>query len=157
MAIDKFNGNLGNVNNFLFGGKKVEKEETKKTAPKENVPVGKPEAAAKTVNVADIQGKPISEIWGLYKLEEAKKVDTSDKAVAARAAQFFKAEPNIYALKDVSGIPPEIEGIDDDIAALLSPKERSFVAQVPPEQVGRISLGTVSEFDRMVALQPLQV
>lgn len=151
MAIDKFNGNLGNVNNFLFG-KKVEKEETKKAAPKENVPVGKPEAATETAQVADVKGKTINEIFGLYKLEEAKKVDTSDKAVAARAAQFFKSEPDIYALKQEAGIPAEVEGLDEDIAAFLSPKTLSFIAQVPAEQAERISTGTVSEYDRMIAL-----
>lgn len=152
MAIDKFNGNLGNVNNFLFG-KKIEKEETKKTAPKENVPVGQTQAAAETAKVDKTNlNLDANAIWGLHLTAQAKKVDTSDKAVEARASQFFKTEPDIYALKKEAGIPAEIEGIDDDIAEFLSPETLSFLAKVPPEQAERISNGTVNEFDRMIAL-----
>ena len=152
MAIDKFNGNLGNVNNFLFG-KKVEKEETKKTAPKENVPVGQTQAAAETAKADKTNlNLDANAIWGLHLTAQAKKVDTSDKAVEARASQFFKTEPDIYALKKEAGIPAEIDGIDDDIAEFLSPETLSFLAKVPPEQAERISNGTVNEFDRMIAL-----
>ena len=152
MAIDKFNGNLGNVNNFLFG-KKVEKEETKKAAPKENVPVGQTQAAAETAKTDKTNlNLDANAIWGLHLTAQAKKVDTSDKAVEATASQFFKTEPDIYALKKEAGIPAEIEGIDDDIAEFLSPETLSFLAKVPPEQAERISNGTVNEFDRMIAL-----
>ena len=152
MAIDKYNGNFGNVNNFLFG-KKVEKDETKKAAPKENVPVGQTQAASETAKVDKTNlNLDANAIWGLHLTAKAKKVDTSDKAVEARASQFFKTEPDIYALKQEAGIPAEIDGIDEDIAAFLSPKALSFLAQVPADQAERISSGTVNEFDKMIAL-----
>ena len=151
MAIDKFNGNLGNVNNFLFG-KKVEKEEPKKAAPKENVPVGQTQAAAESAKVDKTNlNLDANAIWGLHLTAQAKKVDTSDKAVEARASQFFKAEPDIYALKHEAGIPAEVEGLDEDIAAFLSPKTLSYIAQAPAEQAERIGAGAVDEYDKMIA------
>ena len=79
MAIDKFNGNLGNVNNFLFG-KKVEKEETKKAAPKENVPVGQTQAAAETAKTDKTNlNLDANAIWGLHLQHRLKRLTLPTK------------------------------------------------------------------------------
>lgn len=144
MAIDKFNGNLGNVNNFLFG-KKIEKEETKKTAPKENVPVGQTQAAAETAKADKTTNLNLdaNAIWGLHLTAQAKKVDTSKEATGARAAEFY-ASADFQALNKEFGI---YDDVDPEIGQFLSPKTLSYIANVSPEQRERIGADVLNNLD----------
>lgn len=147
-GIDKFNGNLGNVNGFLFG-KKVEKDDTQKTAAKKDVPVGQPQAAetAKVDNTTNLN-LDMNAILGLHLTTKGNKVDTSEKATATRAAEFY-ASADFQALNKEFGI---YDNIDPEIGQYLSPKTLSYIANTPTEQQERIGTDTVDQFDKMIAV-----
>lgn len=152
MGFDKINGNLGNVNGFLFG-KKVGKEEAAKAEAKKDVPVGQPQAAAETANIDKTNlNLDMNAIMGLHLTKQAGKVDTSEQATLARMERAFTQEPESYRLKQEFGIPAEIEGLDDDIAAFLPAKALAYIAKATPEIKERIGAASVNEFDRMVAM-----
>ncbi|MBS6603605.1 MAG: hypothetical protein KH301_07620 [Brachyspira sp.] len=142
---DKINGNLGNVNGFLFG-KKVEKE---KTEAKTDVPVGKTPEAAKTAKADTTNlNLDMNAIMGLHLTQQAGKVDTSEKATAARAAEFY-ANADFQALNKEFGI---YDDIDPEIGQFLSPKTLSYIANATQEQRDRIGADTVNTLDKMIAV-----
>lgn len=146
--IDKFNGNLGNVNGFLFG-KKVEKEDAAKTQAKKDVPVGQPQAAADAAKVDKTNlNLDMNAILGLHLTKSANKVDTSEQATGARAAELY-ASADFQALNKEFGI---YDDVDPEIGQFLSPKVLSYIANATPEVKERIETGAVTEFDRMVAI-----
>ena len=146
--IDKFNGNLGNVNGFLFG-KKVEKEDTAKTQAKKDVPVGQTQAAADAAKVDKTNlNLDMNAILGLHLTKSANKVDTSEQATGARAAELY-ASADFQALNKEFGI---YDDVDPEIGQFLSPKVLSYIANATPEVKERIETGAVTEFDRMVAI-----
>lgn len=144
--IDKFNGNL--VNGFLFGGKKIDKEETK-TAPKKDVPVGQPQAAVEPAKVDPLNLNFDSKcIYNKQLAFQSQKVDTSEKATAARAAEY-------YASADFQAFNKEFniyDDIDPAIGQFLSPKTLAYVAKTTPEARERIETGVTKDFDQMVAI-----
>lgn len=145
--VDRLNGNLGNVNGYLFG-KKVDKEDAAKTAAKQNVPVGQTQAAADAAKVDKTNlNLDMNAILGLH-LTNAGKVDTSEKATSARAAEFY-ASADFQALNKEFGI---YDNIDPEIGQYLSPKTLSYLANVTPEQRERIENGTVADYDNLVAV-----
>lgn len=144
--IDKFNGNL--VNGFLFGGKKVNNDDTK-TAPKKDVPVGQPQAAVEPVNVDKTNlNLDMNAVLGLHLTKTAQTVDTSEKAVAARAAEFY-ASPDFQALNKEFGV---YDNIDPAIGQFLSPKTLAYISNTTPEARERIETGVTKDFDQMVAI-----
>ena len=146
--VDRLNGNLGNVNAYLFGGKKVDKDEIAKTGAKENVPVGQTQAAQEAAK-ADVTNLNLdmNAIMGLH-LTKAGKVDTSEKATGARAAELY-ASADFQALNKEFGI---YDDIDPEIGQFLSPKTLAYIANVTPEQKERIETGAVKDFDDLVAV-----
>lgn len=146
--VDRLNGNLGNVNGFLFG-KKVDKEETAKTTAKKDVPVGQTPAAPETGKVDKTNlNLDMNAIMGLHLTKTANKVDTSEKATAARAAELY-ASADFQALNKEFGI---YDDIDPEIGQFLSPKTLSYIANATPEQRDRIGADTVNNFDNMIAV-----
>lgn len=144
--IDKFNGNL--VNGFLFGGKKIDKEETK-TAPKKDVPVGQPQAAVEPAKVDKTNlNLDMNAVLGLHLTKTAQTVDNSEKAVAARAAEFY-ASADFQALNKEFGV---YDDIDPAIGQFLSPKTLAYISNTTPEARERIETGVTKDFDQMVAI-----
>lgn len=146
--VDRLNGNLGNVNGYLFGGKKVDKEEAAKTGAKQDVPVGQTPAAADAAKVDKTNlNLDMNAILGLH-LTNAGKVDTTEKATAARAAELY-ASADFQALNKEFGI---YDGVDPEIGQFLSPKTLAYIANATPEQKERIGACTVKDFDNLVAV-----
>ncbi len=137
-GIDKFNGNLGNVNGFLFG-KKVEKDETQKAAAKKDVPVGQ------TSNTEQVGNKDLNlnfdpkAIYSSMGLNLSKNTSTE-----ANMEKFFLESPEIYALKAEFNIPAEIEGLDKDFEEFLPSKALAFIAKTTPQQMDRIAFNTIN-------------
>jgi len=147
MTFDKVNGNLGNVNGFLFG-KKVDKEEAAKTEAKKDVPVGKPQAAPETAKVDKTNlNLDMNAIMGLHLTKQAQKTDVTDKAVSARASEFY-ASADFQALNKEFGI---YDDVDPEIGQFLSPKVLSYIAQATPEVKERIGAGVVADFENIIA------
>ncbi len=145
--VDRLNGNLGNVNGYLFG-KKVDKEDTTKTGAKQNVPVGQAQAAADAAKIDKTNlNLDMNAILGLH-LTNAGKVDTSDKATSARATEYF-ASADFQALNKEFGI---YDDVDPEIGEYLSPKTLSYLANVTPEQRERIGNGMVTDYDNIIAV-----
>lgn len=146
--VDRLNGNLGNVNGFLFG-KKVEKEEAAKTeTPKENVPVGQPQAAEETAKVDKTNlNLDMNAIMGLHLTQKAQKTDVTEQAVGARAAELY-ASADFQALNKEFGI---YDDVDPEIGQFLSPKVLSYITQAAPEVRERIGAGVVVDFENIVA------
>ena len=86
-------------------------------------------------------------IMGLH-LTKAGKVDTSEKATGARAAELY-ASADFQALNKEFGI---YDGVDPEIGQFLSPKTLAYIANATPEQKERIGAGTVKDFDNLVAV-----
>lgn len=147
-GIDKFNGNLGNVNGFLFG-KKVEKDETQKAAAKKDVPVGQPQATETTkVDKPTNLNLDMNAILGLHLTTKGNKVDTSEKATAARAAELY-ASADFQALNKEFGI---YDNVDPEIGQYLSPKTLSYIANTTIEQQETIGLDMEDILDNKIAL-----
>lgn len=148
MPFDKINRNVGNVNGFLFG-KKVDKEETAKTTAKKDVPVGQTPAAPETGKVDKTNlNLDMNAIMGLHLTKTANKVDTSERATTARAAELY-ASADFQALNKECGI---YDDIDPEIGPFLSPKTLSYIANATQEQCDKISADTVNRFDKIIAL-----
>ncbi len=136
-GIDKFNGNLGNVNGFLFG-KKVETDETQKTAAKKDVPVGQ------TSNTEHIENKDLNlnfdpkAIYSSMGLNFSKNTSTE-----TNMDKFFLESPEIYTLKAEFKIPAEIEGLDEDFVEFLPSKALASIAKMTPQQMDRIAFNTI--------------
>ena len=131
--IDKFNGNLGNVNGFLFG-KKVDKDDTTKTEAKKDVPVGQ------TKQVEAPKSKPINLNEDPRAMYTSMGLSLSTGAsTEANMTKFFTEAPEIYGLKKEFGIPAEIDGLDEDLAAFLPAKALAYVAKMTPQQQDRIA------------------
>lgn len=144
--IDKFNGNL--VNGFLFGGKKIDKEETATTAKaktNETLPLVAPANTTK-VDKTNLN-LDMNAVLGLHLTKTAQTVDTSEKATAARAAEF-------YASADFQAFNKEFniyDDIDPAIGEFLSPKTLAYVAKTTPEARERIGTGVTNYLDTLVS------
>lgn len=145
--IDKFNGNL--VNGFLFGGKKVDKEDTATTAKaktNETLPLVAPANTTK-VDKTNLN-LDMNAVLGLHLTKTAQTVDNSEKAVAARAAEFY-ASADFQALNKEFGV---YDNIDPAIGQFLSPKTLAYISNTTPEARERIETGVTKDFDQMVAI-----
>lgn len=136
-SIDKFNGNFGNVNGFVFG-KKVENEDTQKTVANQDVPVGQ------TSNTEKVGNKDLNlnfdpkAIYSSMGLSLSKNTSTE-----ANMEKFFLETPQMYTLKTEFKMPAEIDGLDEDFAPFLSAKALAFTAKMTPQQMDRIAFNTI--------------